>query len=89
MAVALPNIPQGTSIDLTEMEAIAASDVTGNLLVDALNRRMMHGTMSAGMKDAIRTAVVAIPATPAANMLARARQAIYLVATSSQYQVQR
>ncbi|MEJ7846472.1 MAG: DUF1800 domain-containing protein [Pyrinomonadaceae bacterium] len=84
-----PNIPLGTSIDFAEMEAIAASDVTGNLLVDDLNRRMMHGTMSAGMRNTIITAVTAIPPTPAANMLARARQAIYLVATSSQYQVQR
>ena len=89
VSAALPNIPVGTSIDLNEMEAIAASDVTGNLLVDALNRRMMHGTMSAGMRNTILTALTAIPPTPAANMLARARQAIYLVATSSQYQVQR
>lgn len=87
--VALPNIPQGTSIDLAEMQAIAASDLSGNLLVDALNRRMMHGTMSAAMKNTILTAVTAIPETPATNMLNRAQQAIYLVATSSQYQVQR
>ena len=89
IAAAPPNIPLGTSIDLAEMEAIAASDLSGNLLVDALNRRMMHSTMSAGMKNAILTAVTAIPPTPATNMLARARQAVYLVATSSQYQVQR
>jgi uncharacterized protein (DUF1800 family) len=80
------NAPQGTSIDLSEMQALAAADTTSNQLLDALNQKMMHGTMSAGMRNAILTAVQAVPAnTP----LARAQQAIYLIATSSQYQVQR
>lgn len=78
--------PQGTSIDLTEMQALAAADPTGNQLLDALNQRMMHGAMSAAMRSRILTAVQAVPA---ASTLARAQQAIYLVATSSQYQVQR
>ena len=78
--------PLGTSIDLSEMQALAAADTTGNQLLDALNQKMMHGTMSAGMRSAILTAVQAVPAnTP----LTREQQAIYLIATSSQYQVQR
>jgi uncharacterized protein (DUF1800 family) len=78
--------PFGTSIDLSEMQALAAADATGNRLLDALNTRLMHGTMSAQMKNTILTAVQAVAAT---DSLTRARTAVYLVATSSQYQVQR
>lgn len=84
--VSLPNTPNGTSLDFTEMQSLAAADATGNLLVDALNRKMLHGTMSAAMRSNILTAVTNIVST---NSLARAQQAIYLIATSSQYQVQR
>lgn len=84
--VSLPNTPAGTRLDLTEMQALAAADATGNQLVDALNWRLMHGRMSPEMKSRILTAVVA---EPAANTLNRARAAIYLVATSSQFQIQR
>ncbi|MGI8638378.1 MAG: DUF1800 domain-containing protein [Pyrinomonadaceae bacterium] len=78
--------PVGTSIKLAEMQALAAADTTGNRLVDTLNTEMMHGTMSAQMKNTILTAVQAVAST---NTLLRAQTAIYLVATSSQYQVQR
>lgn len=84
--VALPDRPNGTSIDFSEMQAIAAFDTTCNYLVDELNRRMLHGTMSPTMRSNILTAVLAVPST---DPLTRARQAMYLVATSSQYQVQR
>lgn len=80
------NAPLGTSIDLSEMQALAAADTTSNQLLDALNQKMMHGTMSASMRGAIMTAVQAVPST---SPLARAQQAIYLIATSSQYQIQR
>ncbi len=84
--VALPNIPSGTRLDLAEMQALAAADTTGNELVEALNWRLMHGRMSAEMKSRILTAILA---EPSANTLNRARAAIYLVATSSQFQIQR
>ena len=80
------NAPLGTSINLTEMQALATADTTGNRLVDTLNTKMMHGTMSAQMKSTILTAVQAVAST---NSLLRTQTAIYLVATSSQYQVQR
>ncbi len=80
------NNPAGTSLDLAEMQALAAADATGGQLLDALNAKMMHNTMSSQMRTRILTAVTNIVAT---NPLARAQQAIYLVATSSQYQVQR
>jgi uncharacterized protein (DUF1800 family) len=78
--------PLGTAIDLTEMQTLAAADATGNQLLDALNQRMMRGTMPTAMRNTILTAVQAVAAT---SPLARAQQAIYLIATSSQYQVQR
>lgn len=80
------NAPLGTSINLSEMTALAQNDPTSNQLLDALNYRMMHGTMSPQMRNAILTAVQEVPAT---SPQARAQQAIYLIATSSQYQVQR
>jgi hypothetical protein len=45
-----PNTPCGTSIDLTEAAALATADPTGNSLIEALNTKMMHGTMSEAMK---------------------------------------
>lgn len=80
------NAPFGTSIDLSEMQALAAADSSGNQLLDALNTKLMHGTMSAQMKNTILTAVQAVAAT---DPLTRARTAVYLVGTSSQYGVQR
>jgi hypothetical protein len=80
------NAPLGTSIDLSEMQALATADPTGNQMLDALNQRMMGGAMSSQMRSTILTAVQAVSAT---TPLARAQQAIYLIATSSQYQVQR
>jgi len=78
--------PFGTSIDLTEIQNLSAADASGNQMLDALNTRLMHGTMSAGMKNTILTAVQAVAAN---DPLTRARTAVYLVATASQYQVQR
>ena len=80
------NGPNGTSIDLAEMQAISAADSTGAQLVEALNKKLLHGTMSIEMRNIITTAVLAAPSS---DPLLRARTAIYLVATSSQFQVQR
>jgi hypothetical protein len=60
-------------------------------LVDSLNNGMLHGTMSAGMKSDIVTAVKAVTISnpPTVNQQRkRVHTAIYLIATSSQYQVQ-
>jgi uncharacterized protein (DUF1800 family) len=84
--VANPDTPLGTSINFAELQALAAADTTSNQLLDFLNTKMMHGAMSAEMKNTIRTAVNAVAST---NPLARAQAAVYLIATSSQYQVQR
>jgi uncharacterized protein (DUF1800 family) len=86
ITVNVPNSPAGTRLDLAEMQALAAADPTGNQLLDVLNWRLMHGRMSPQMRSTILTAVLA---EPVANSLNRARAAIYLVATSSQFQIQR
>ena len=84
--VALPNTPNGTKINVADLQAIAAADTTSNQLLDHLNTRMMHGAMSAQMKSTILPGVNAIAAT---DTLGRVRAALYLIATSSQFQVQR
>jgi hypothetical protein len=80
------DIPNGTSINIADMQAIAAADPSGNQLLDALNNKMLGGSMSAGMRSTILPAVNAIAST---NPASRTQAAIYLIATSSQYQVQR
>ena len=92
VAVAAPNAPNGTSLDFSDLQALAAADTTGNSLVDELDRRMMHSTMSATMKSTILTAVTSVTVSnppTATQTLDRVRQAVYLVGTSSQWQVQR
>lgn len=77
------NAPNGTSIDLAGLQALAGNPAG---LVDDLNQRLMYGRMSAEMRTSIIDAVNAVLAS---NTLKRARTALYLVVTSSQYQVQR
>jgi uncharacterized protein (DUF1800 family) len=84
--VAQPDTPMGTRLYLGELQALAAADTTSNQLLDVLNQRLMHGTMSPQMRSAILTATNAVAST---DPLGRARAALYLVVTSSQYQVQR
>jgi uncharacterized protein (DUF1800 family) len=81
-----PNRPTGTSIDLSPWDPLAGDP---NQLIDALNGLLLHGTMSQEMRQSVMTAVASIPDTPASNLRLRVRTAIYLIATSSQYQVQR
>ena len=73
----------GTSIDLSPLQPLAATPVD---LVNELDRRLLHGSMSAPMRDSIVAAVTAVPASDSPR---RVRTAVYLVLTSSQYQVQR
>jgi uncharacterized protein (DUF1800 family) len=86
LAVSAPNRPLGTKLNLAEIQSVAAADSTANRLLDYLNTAMLHGTMSTAMRSKILPAITAISA---ANSLQRAQTAIYLVATSPQYQVQR
>jgi hypothetical protein len=78
--------PRGTSLDLASLEALASNP--GDI-VDQLNALMLHGTMSAQMRSSIITAMNAIPTSDASFARKRAQAALYLVATSSQYDIQR
>ena len=77
------NRPIGTKIDYSSLQALAGNP---QQLVDALNARLMHDTMSAQMNASIVAAVSAIAGSDPGG---RTRTAIYLVASSSQYQVER
>ncbi len=76
--------PSGTSLTFSDLQALAGGDC--NALMDELNSRMMHGTMPAAMRASILGAVTPITSTDTMN---RVRQAVYLTATSAQFQVQR
>ncbi|MGH9933167.1 MAG: DUF1800 domain-containing protein, partial [Pyrinomonadaceae bacterium] len=78
-----PNRPTGTQLNYSSYQAMAGNP---QQLVDALNARLMHGTMSAAMNANIVATVTAISSADAPG---RTRTAIYLVATSAQYQVER
>jgi hypothetical protein len=73
----------GTTLDLTPYQGVAG-DATA--LAARLDRYLLAGRMSAPMRDAIVSAVNAVPASDTLN---RARAAMWLIVTSPQFQVQR
>jgi uncharacterized protein (DUF1800 family) len=84
---ASPDRPRGTSIDLSNLEALAGNPID---VVNALDAQLLHGTMNPQMRTSIVNALNAInDATIATRNQKRARTAVYLVATSSQYDIQR
>lgn len=83
------NTPTGTQISLAAFQSLASNPAN---LVGELNKLMMHGAMSTNMRNSITAAVAAIPASnPITNSesLRRVQQALYLLASSSQFQVAR
>lgn len=76
------NNPLGTSLDLSQILTLA-SDPTA--MVEELNQRLCRGLLSASAKAAIVAAVN----TGQTTTTAQARAAVYLVATSSQFQIER
>jgi hypothetical protein len=77
------NAPTGTAIDLRPLQPMAGNPAA---LADTLNTLLLHGTMSPAMKQTIVDAVLSVAST---NPAKRVQTAVYLVVTSSQYQVQR
>jgi hypothetical protein len=73
----------GTQLDWSALTSVANNPAA---LVAKLDRLLMHNTMSSDAKNAVIAAVNAVAAT---DLNTRARTAFYLVATSSQYQVER
>jgi uncharacterized protein (DUF1800 family) len=81
---AFGSLGAGTTVDFTAWSNLAASGT--DVLLNELDRVLLHGTLSSSARAAITTAVNAVPSS---NPLQRARTAIYLVVSSSQYNVQR
>ena len=79
-------IPTGTQIQMLPVINLA-DNPSG--MVDYLDTLLLHGTMSASMRQTVLNAVNAIPNTSSDYQRRRAQTAIYLVATSAQYEVQR
>ncbi|HQQ76928.1 MAG TPA: DUF1800 domain-containing protein [Thermoanaerobaculia bacterium] len=77
------NNPSGTALDLSVIQSLSNDPAA---MVEQLNQLLCRGQLSAGAKSAIVTAVNAVPSTSPKQ---RAQQAVYLVATSSQFQVER
>jgi len=78
-----PNAPLGTSLTLAPLYPLAGDPAR---LVDEVCMRLLHGSASSQMRTSMITAVNAVPVS---NPRLRVQQAIYLAATSSQFQVQR
>jgi hypothetical protein len=76
------NNPLGTSLDFGSLMTVASD---ANALVEELNQRLCRGLLSASAKAEIVTAVNAAGAA----LKTRTQVATYLVATSSQFQVER
>jgi uncharacterized protein (DUF1800 family) len=74
----------GNKIDFSSYATQASNP---GALVDTLNGLLMHGAMSSDMKSAIVTAMQSVPAGNK-QLMQEAQTAIYLIASSSQYQVQ-
>jgi uncharacterized protein (DUF1800 family) len=73
----------GTTFNLSAYQAVAGD---ADALAERMNRYLLHGTMSAGMKTSIVNAVNAISASDPLN---RTRMGLYLVLTSPHFQVER
>ncbi len=74
-------ISSGTKVDFTPVFNAGTQDA----MVDWLNNYFLHGTMSSQMKQSVETAMTAA----GTNTKNQAKAALYLVISSSQYQVQR
>ena len=79
LAVSNPDRPTGTQFNIS-----AYTGLTAQQLVDTFDQKLMHNTSSAAMKNSILTNLNNI-----SDGTLRARTAIYLFATSSQFQVER
>jgi hypothetical protein len=72
-----------TKVDFSPYSALAGAPAQ---MLASLNTLLLHGTMSANLQSSILNAVAAVPAGTS-QALEQAKTAIYLIATSSQYQV--
>jgi len=78
------SIGSGTTVSFS---GYATQAPNPSALLGSLNTLMLHGSMSSDMQSSILTAMQAVPAGSKQG-LQQAQMAIYLIGTSSQYQVQ-
>ena len=78
------SIGPGTTVSFSSYATQASNP---SALLGSLNTLMLHGSMSSDMQSSILTAMQAVPAGSKQG-LQQAQMAIYLIGTSSQYQVQ-
>jgi uncharacterized protein (DUF1800 family) len=83
MPISNPNRPTGTWLDLSSITALAASPYQ---LTGALNTLLMHGQMSPSL---LGTLNVALGSMTGASNLAKAQRAVYLIASSPEYWIER
>jgi uncharacterized protein (DUF1800 family) len=81
-SIVFGTISSGTTVNLTPVINAGTPDQ----MVSWLNTLFLHGTMSSQMQQGIVTALSALSSTDTKD---QAKTAIYLVTSSSQYQVQR
>jgi hypothetical protein len=79
----LSSIGPTTTVDFSSYASQASNPTQ---MLASLNTLLLHGTMSTQMQASILNAVAAVPAG-SSQALDQAKTAIYLVATSSQYQI--
>lgn len=81
------SVGTGTTVSFTTYANLAANPNATGQLLDTLNALLLHNSMTADARTSILAAVNAVPAGSTQN-LARAQAAIYLILSSSQYQVE-
>jgi hypothetical protein len=81
------SIGSGTTVSFTTYANLAANPNATGQLLDSLNALLLHNAMTSDARASILAAVNAVPAGSTQNLL-RAEAAIYLILSSSQYQVE-
>jgi uncharacterized protein (DUF1800 family) len=81
------NRPLGTWIDTSPFEAEAAADASA--LLNDLNNRLMNGTMTDSLRNIVLNKVTDPSTCAVDNLTCRVQEAIYLIVSSSEYQVER
>jgi uncharacterized protein (DUF1800 family) len=81
------SIGAGTTVNFTSYANLAANPNGTGQLLDSLNALLLHNNMTSDARASILAAVNAVPAGATQNLL-RAEAAIYLLLSSSQYQIE-
>ncbi|HYN84020.1 MAG TPA: DUF1800 family protein, partial [Pyrinomonadaceae bacterium] len=81
-----PDIASGTFLNHSAFTPLAADPPR---LVAALDALFLHGTMSPEMRAAVLQGVEAVPVSNPNHLRDRTREALFLVLSSPQYQIQR